>query len=312
MKSIGTFLAAGAVTLTSAAAYAAPQGWEPLLEPAELLQILEQNDDVRVIQISGEAAHPHIAGTVYSKYADWRGPAENPGALRDVDTFEKLVRSLGINADTPVVVVNEGKDQTDMGTAARVYWTLKSLGVEDLALLNGGLKAWVDAKLPTTTETTTVQPSDFDAQWSDQWRVSTTEVEQLVESGDARLIDARPNGFFEGNVWTIARPGTIRGAGNLTYDVWFDGDRMVGPGKAREIANSYGQEDAPVTVSFCNTGHWAAINWFALSELAGVEDTKLYAESMAEWTQTARPVDNKPGTVKYYWLSTKKWASDLL
>jgi thiosulfate/3-mercaptopyruvate sulfurtransferase len=45
---------------------------------------------------------------------------------------------LGIEADTPVVVVHAGANQTDMGAAARVYWTLKSLGVQDLALLNGG------------------------------------------------------------------------------------------------------------------------------------------------------------------------------
>jgi thiosulfate/3-mercaptopyruvate sulfurtransferase len=38
-------------------------------------------------------------------------------------------------------------------------------------------------------------------------------------------------------------------------------------------------------VSFCNTGHWAATNWFVLSEVAGIEGVKLYPESMVGWTQ---------------------------
>ena len=42
----------------------------------------------------------------------------------------------------------------------------------------------------------------------------------------------------------------------------------------------------PCFVSFCNTGHWAATNWFVLSEIAGIEGVKLYPESMVGWTRS--------------------------
>ena len=48
-------------------------------------------------------------------------------------------------------------------------------------------------------------------------------------------------------------------------------------------------------VSFCNTGHWAATNWFALSELAEIENVKLYPDSMVGWSQTGNAMDNVPG-----------------
>lgn len=303
--------AAAAAVFFVPAAWAAPQGWKPLLEPQELATILESDDQVRVVRVSGEFGEGHIPGAVFSAYADWRGPADNPGALRDVAHYRSLVQKLGIRAETPVVVVHDGSDQTDMGTAARVYWTLKSLGVEDLALLNGGFQAWKKAGFEVETGTHTVTPSDWEPQWSDQWRVSTAEVEKHVKANDARLIDARPANFFQGIMWTIAKPGTLPHAGNLTYDTWFEGNRMVDAAKARKIAEEYGQTDAPMTVSFCNTGHWAAINWFALSELARVPNTRLYAESMAEWTQGDRPIANQPGTLTYYWLSTKRWLQGL-
>jgi thiosulfate/3-mercaptopyruvate sulfurtransferase len=46
--------------------------------------------------------------------------------------------------------------------------------------------------------------------------------------------------------------------------------------------------------SYCNTGHWAATDWFVLSEVLGRADVKLYAGSMVEWTADARrPVDSQ-------------------
>jgi thiosulfate/3-mercaptopyruvate sulfurtransferase len=303
-------LAAVAAASFASAAWATPQGWKPLLEPAELATILKGDEPVRIVRVSGEFDKGHVPHAEFSAYADWRGPADNPGQLRDLAHYRKLVQKLGITAQTPVVVIHNGTNPTDMGTATRVYWTLKSLGVEDLAVLNGGFQAWKKAGLAVETEASAVAPSDWQPQWSDQWRVTTAEVLKHVEANDARLIDARPAGFFHGTMWTIARPGTLPHAGSLTYDTWFDGNRMV-EADARKIAQAYGQTDAPMTVSFCNTGHWASIDWFALSELAHVPNTRLYAESMAEWTKGDRPIANQPGTLTYYWLSTKRWVAGM-
>lgn len=300
-----------AIAGAPATALAAPEGWAPLLAPAELAGMLEQNAGIRVVHVSGDTANGVIPGAVITDYGDWRGPSDNPGALRDVAAFEAEAQRLGITADTPVAVVHAGTGPTDMGTAARVYWTLKSMGVTDLALVNGGFAAWRAADLPVAEAPADVDASDFDAQWSEEWRVTTAEVENLVENGEGNLVDARPSGFFEGLTWSIARPGTILGSDHMTYDVWFNGDTMVDADRAREIAAEQGQTEAPLTVSFCNTGHWASINWFALSELAGVDNTRLYAESMAEWTQQDRPLQNEPGRVTYYWESTKRWVGGL-
>lgn len=310
MSAQRALLAAGIALLVPGLATAAPEGWKPLLSPTELSAILETGEDVHIIRVSGDHTAGHIPGSVWAPYAEWRGPEDNPGQLPDFDELEMLVLRLGVNADTPVVLVHNGGDQTDMGTATRVYWTLKTMGVEDLAVLNGGFEGWKAAGLEVSTEAVEPPMGNFVAEVTDAWRVTTEDVKALVEQGDARLVDARPAGFFEGVQWSIARPGTLKGAENLTYDVWFDGNEMVDAGRAREIAAEYGQTDAPVTVSFCNTGHWASLNWFALSELAGIPDTKLYAESMAEWTQAGGALDNEPGRVAYYWLATKKWMAE--
>ena len=292
-------------------ALAAPEGWAPLLEPVDLATLLDAHgDEIRVVHVTGEFASGHIPGAATAPYPQWRSGPENPGALRDRAEFADLARELGLTPDTPTVVVHSGANPTDMGAAARVYWTLKSLGVEDLALLNGGFAAWQEAGLPVSTTPAEIAPSEHDFTWEDTWRVSTEEVVKLAEAGDSRLIDARPTDFFSGVQWSIAAPGTIRNSNNLTYEQFFDGNRMLGSETVRDLAEREGYTDAPLTVSFCNTGHWAAINWFALSELAEVPNTRLYAESMAEYAAEGHPLDNAPNRVVYFWRATQRWVSD--
>lgn len=300
------------LTLSFPAFADTPEGWSPLLEPAQLSALLAQHgEEIRVVQITGDYAAGHIPGSGWSPYAAWRSDAPNPGALRDIGHLTQVVQQLGIDADTPVVVVHAGTNATDMGAAARVYWTLRSLGVQDLALLNGGVAAWTAAGLPVETAAASFFPTDFAPVWSDQWRATTAEVAAATESGDARLLDARPADFFQGVNWTVASPGTVRGAQNLEYSDFFDGTRMVGAETIRRVAAEAGYVDGTTTVSFCNTGHWAAINWFALSELAGLEDVRLYAESMAEYSAADLPLDNAPNRLVYAWRASTRWVAEL-
>jgi thiosulfate/3-mercaptopyruvate sulfurtransferase len=310
-----SLLAATALAVVATPALATPDGWSTLLSPADLAALLEADADgeIRVVQVSGDDG-TYLPGAVAAPYAEWRGPAENPGALPELAQLHDVLRRIGIEADTPVVVVHGGANATDFGTAARVYWTLKSLGVEDLAILNGGVAGWQEAGLPVSAEPGAVESTDWTPELSDEWRVTSGELQELVDAGEvANLVDARPPGFFEGLLWhdAAASPGTLPGSGNLTYEVWFDGDDFVSPDRARQIAEESGQTEAPLTVSFCNTGHWAAINWFALSELAGVENTRLYAESMVEWSQAGAPMMNQPSRLAFYWMQVRTWFENL-
>jgi len=175
------------------------------------------------------------------------------------------------------------------------------------------MAAWRQADLPVATGPSVVVPSTFTAEPDETVRATRDEVEYNLAAGEdgGRLLDARPEGFFWGKLWHDAarQPGTIGGAQNFTYEHWFvdGGPLMVGPEAARRLAHENGLDQAPITVSFCNTGHWAAINWFALSELAGVEGVKLYPESVVDWSQAGLPMDHVPGRVEWLWLSTKKW-----
>ena len=290
MKAVQILLATFSL-MFSIMAGAAPQGWAPLLEPAQLKSLLDAEPDIRVIQVTGDYTSGHIAGSLNAPYARFRGPQSNPGELPPMTQLTEVVQALGITAHTPVVVVHQGSNAVDMGASTRVYWTLKSLGVEDLAILNGGLVAWQAAGLPVSTETTAVATSSFQPQWSDQWTVHTEELETLVSNGSAHLIDGRPAPFFTGQQSATSRAGTIPGAKNVSFDTLFSGTSMNSGPLLQQALSSATSSDQDLTVTFCNSGHMGSINWFAMSELAGMENIKLYAESMMEWAASPeRPV----------------------
>ena len=295
---------------------AAPAGWQPLLEPDELAAIIQVSPEVRVIQVTGNYTRGHVPGSVESPYADWRGSGRNPGELRDLADYTTLLQKLGITGSTPVAVIHEGSNPADMGAATRVYWTLKSLGVADVAVVNGGLEAWQQADLPLSTEIGTVSASNYEPAWREDWRITTSQLEELVQEGSGNLIDARPVSFYRGLRATLGDPGTIRGAGNIQYESWFEGDRLAPRESLAGVMKQYeaqdGALDSPVTVSFCNTGHWASINWFVMSELLQVNNARLYAESVAGWSEQDRPMDNQAGRLRVYRDQTASWLRDLL
>lgn len=274
-------------------------GFGPLITPVELQQARAQVDPL-IIDIRGDArAEGLVPGAVSAPYALFRGPADNPGQLVPEDRLQETLRGLGVTADRPVVVVHEGTDATDFGAAARVYWTLKSSGVSQLAILNGGVKAWKLAGLPTTTAASRAVPSEFEVDFSDRWLATTEEVAGIANGGrEALLLDARPQSFWEGDQShpAAARPGTLPQSQYFEHDSWFsEGPAIVSAEDARRLAEAQGFTGAQTLVSFCNTGHWAATNWFALSELAGIDNVKLYPESMVGYSNAGHEMANVPG-----------------
>lgn len=282
---------------------AAQAGLGPLITPDALDVALDRGEAPVVLDIRGQRSYEqgHIPGARNAPYGLFRGPAENPGQLVTEAHLTEVLRGLGLTTDTPVVVVHQGANQTDFGSAARVYWTLKSSGFTDLAVLNGGMNAWGAAKGAVETgPMPEVAPSDIAVTFSDEWLATRADVQAIVEGREeARLIDARPAAFWRGEVKASAatRPGTIPQSQLFTHDRWFGSDApsLIKPDLVRRLAAENGFTNGDRLVSFCNTGHWAATNWFALSELAGIKGVRMYPESVVGWSRAGMEMANVPG-----------------
>jgi thiosulfate/3-mercaptopyruvate sulfurtransferase len=308
MKKILAFAASLAAAGASFAA-------QPLLAPGELKTQIGAAD-LRVIDIRDPKAFAegHIPGAVNAPYEKtWRGPATNPGEVPPVDKLTASVRALGLTPATHIVVVSTGKDAPDFGAAARVYWTLKYLGFKELSLLNGGVKSWSEARLPLDQSVAHVTPSNYTPQLDNSIMATRDEVLQDVNQHSAVLVDARPKDFFLGQTRSPVSkvPGTLPGAIDVEYGKFFADEKsgILRPEKVQAVASSTLDTKKP-TVAFCNTGHLAATDWFAMHELLGM-NAKLYPGSMADWTQDSRalPMANVPNRAKQLLIDAKMWAN---
>ena len=278
---------------------------KPLMSPAELANALDQYEPI-ILDIRGDAYDEgHIVGAISAPYGLFRGPKINPGQLLDVETLEQRFESLGLELDRPIVVVSEGANDSDFGAAARVYWTLKSSGFTDLTILNGGKQAWEVAGYPIGKINVKPQATELNITFTQKWTATTEQVVSVTKGEiDSLLLDARPASFYAGEKshGAAARPGTLPGAKNYYYASFFD-PGVAAISSAIDVASlksTLGIEDKQEIVSFCNTGHWAATNWFALSEIAGIENVKLYPGSMVEYSNLDLPMENSPGVLKNF------------
>jgi thiosulfate/3-mercaptopyruvate sulfurtransferase len=221
-----------------------------------------------------------------------RHPLPQPAAL--AATFGRW----GIDASVQVVAYDQGPGMY----AARLWWLLRWLGHDQVAVLDGGLAGWQRAGLPLSSDCTTPLPRSFLPRLQAGMTSSTGELaaalrEGALARGTPLLVDARGADRFAGENETLDPvAGHVPGARNhpFTGNQAADG-RFLDAGELRRRwqATLAGHEPAAV-VAMCGSGVTACHNLLAL-EVAGLPGARLYGGSWSEWiTDPARPVARGP------------------
>ncbi|MEE9375179.1 MAG: sulfurtransferase [Rhizobiaceae bacterium] len=239
--------------------------------------------------------HAHIPGAIYSNYltAGWRvrNAQGTPNMLPDVARLEALLSGVGIEEEDHVIIIPAGKKAVDMGSATRVYWTLKVSGHANVSILNGGFENWLaDKNNPIETGKTEADPSIYTVNLRPEILATKNDVRTAIND-NITLIDNRPHDQFMGVNRHPAskRNGTIPGSKNIPESwltqngggVFRTKESLVG------IYATKGLTTQDSEISFCNTGHWASLGWFVSHEILGNKNSKLYDGSMVEWTADA-------------------------
>ena len=141
--------------------------------------------------------------------------------------------------------------------------------------------------------------------------ISAEEVLEQINQGKSLLIDARTQVQWRGKEKHPAsiKPGRLPKSVLMAQEENFD--RKTNKLKdLSELKNLYKNIKDTSIVSYCNTGHWAATNWFVFSELLGIKDVKLYDGSMVEWSKNpSLPIVTeikKIDDIKYWFKSIIK------
>ena len=236
---------------------------------------------------AGRAAYDtrHIPG---ARYADLNQDLSAPITARsgrhplpDTQMLCAKLGQWGVGSQTQVVVY----DDSYGSMAVRLWWLLRWLGHEQVALLDGGLPKWMREKHPVSDVLPSPRPQVFPCALNPSLGVDAATVDLYRLSANHRLIDARPEQRFSGEREPLdAVAGHIPGAVNWVFEENLDLDGTFLP--AEELRENYlrlMQGVAPQNVIHsCGSGVTASHNLLAM-EIAGLTGSRLYPGSWSEW-----------------------------
>jgi len=243
----------------------------------------------------------HVPGAVYTSLnADLSGTPSGTNGRHPLPTIDALAATLGrlgIDRSTQVVVY----DQDAGSFASRLWWSLRYLGHDAVAVLDGGWAKWLREGRPTRSGDETRQVATFAPSARPDRRVELNDVASRLREPDRLLIDARAPERFEGRSETIDRvAGHIPGALNHFFKQNLASDgTMLPPETLRANFERLLGATAPAdAVMYCGSGVTACHNLLAM-EHAGLPGTKLYVGSWSEWSSDpSRPVETGPSQRK--------------
>jgi thiosulfate/3-mercaptopyruvate sulfurtransferase len=203
-----------------------------------------------------------------------------PHMLPDPVAFSSAMRKLGIGDGMRAVVY----DGAGLFSAPRVWWMLRAFGMQEVAVLEGGLPKWKAEERPLEDGPVQRQARHFTARLNHGMVASQSDVQRIVQQG-GQLIDARSAPRFAGEepeVRAGVRPGHIPGSKNLPWrDITSDGRLLPPPTLARKFAAAGLDIKQPVTAT-CGSGISAAILALAMESL-GRHSVPVYDGSWTEW-----------------------------
>lgn len=199
--------------------------------------------------------------------------------LPEFDLFAHKLASMGIIAGKTMVVAY---DDSRFAFAARLWWLLRYLGHEKVALLNGGWSSWRENNYPTTDIVPPSIPGFFQPKIATDWVVDIETVKQRKDLSSVVLVDARSGDRYRGEREPIDPiAGHIPGAVNLFWQDLSDSQNNIQPLKQQQqLWQPY--QNAEEIIVYCGSGVTACVNLFSL-EMLKFNNCKLYPGGWSDW-----------------------------
>lgn len=234
----------------------------------------------------------HIPGAVFfdiNALSDHETPL--PHMLPEPEAFSRSMSALGV-CDAGTIVVYE---QEGVFSAPRAWWMLRTFGAQQVFLLDGGLRAWMDADFETQSGMAHRAAASFHAKLDPDAVKDFSQVQKMIAE-HGQILDARSTGRFLGTA-PEPRPGIssghMPGSTSVPFTELAKGCRWKSAEELRELFAHKGIDMQKPMTTTCGSGVTAAVVALGL-EIAGAQQVSLYDGSWAEYAQHPDAVIEKP------------------
>lgn len=248
--------------------------------------------NVRIAEVDYDpAANYHLGHIPGSVLLDWKKDINDPISRNIISkaACEKLLQSVGVNEDTTLILYGDFNNWF----AAFAFWVFKYYGLNDVRIMNGGRRKWLEEDRKLDKVIPSYPQGNFKAKDQDEKiRSYLIEVSNSINKNDTIMVDVRSPTEFTGEVTAPAeyptehaqRGGHIPGAKNIPWGKAVNEDGTFK--SAEELTRLY--EDKGVmpdkqVIAYCRIGERSSHTWFVLKYLLGYPNVKNYDGSWTEW-----------------------------
>ena len=246
---------------------------------------------IRVVEVDVDTSgydQGHVSGAIGW---NWQTQLQDPVVrdLIDKRAFGELMGRSGISNDTTVVVYGDNNNWF----AAWAFWQLKYYGHNDVRIMNGGRKKWLEEKRPLSTEAPRPAVTTYRAKDPDESiRARREEIFAVLDKrSNAHLVDVRSPDEFTGKIIappgmmeTAQRGGHIPGAANVPWAQAVNEDGTFKSADAlRQLYGNKGVTGDREVIAYCRIGERSSHTWFVLRYLLGFNRVRNYDGSWTEW-----------------------------
>ncbi len=241
-----------------------------------------------VIDTRGRYVEKHLPGAVFFDIEELSDHTSGlPHTMPGAEAFGRAMEELGIAKDATIVVY----EQVGVFSAARAWWMLRVSGAERVFVLDGGLKAWEEAGLPTESGEVRRERATFEASSPGEAMRGFADLQEML-GAEAQIVDARSAGRFDG---TAPEPraglssGHMPGATSVPFTELTRDGRMKPVEEIAAVFAGRGVDVQQAVTTSCGSGVTAAVLALGL-EMVGAKDVSLYDGSWAEYASRPEAV----------------------
>lgn len=218
-----------------------------LIEPGELQKKLKQ-PGLRILDTRPQAeyAKGHIPGAMWVDVKIWQDLSKKVGGFQDAKAWGEKVGQLGIKQGSPVVVYGSAPTDT-----ARIWWTLKYLGLPNVTILNGGWQLWLKEKQSSEDTAPSIKAVKFEPRFQADRLEEIDTLKKSVKDGKVTVVDTRSTDEFTGREIRGKRGGHIPSAKHLEWkELLAEDGRFKSSEQLRELFKQRGIQPDQTAVCY--------------------------------------------------------------
>ena len=253
---------------------------DPDLVLLDCTVLVEPDENGGLRTVSGRANYEagHIPSAGFADLMGDLSDLDNPltFAMPTPEQFSATMGALGVGDDSRVVLYAANNPDW----AARVWWMLRWAGFDQVALLDGGLQAWIADGRPLSTVPANRPAKQFTVALRPEMIADHDQVFAAIDNSNVSLVDALPVAHYRGQFSMYARPGHILGATNMPSSDLLD---EVGHYRSYdELDMMHDGDRNSRVITYCGGGIAASSVAFTMHRL-GFTDVAVYMGSLQEW-----------------------------